>query len=570
MKAPFAWVVLFAVAGSAHPQVASLQGRPLFVPDEVLVEWKEGTSSPARTRALASIGESLPLKRRDLVRVKLQPGLDVTASVERLRANGSVRRAQPNFYYYALACGPPTDQHYAVPLTILGSPVTQSWPFLKIKAPQAWDLFTCGVSGPGSASVTVAVLDSGVTRDQPDLRAVPLIGYNAITDTADSAGVTASADDFAHGTYVAGIIAAQWGAANPEPASCNNGITSGIASVAPGITLMPIKVLDNKGSGKTSDIIAGADFAVAHGARILNFSLGSPGFAGLDEMQQDALDRALAANCVIVAAAGNEIGAGVDYPAAYPPVVAVGATDRGDNVAYYSNIGPGLDLVAPGGQGTGSWRPDLDILSSFLCPLSAAAIAEGGFSAMPGDGNFGSAAGTSASAPFVSGAAALVWSMYPALTNTQVVERIVNNADSLNGGQGWDARTGYGRLNLYRALLPAPTQTPEITAYLKTFNSPNPFYLDVDKTTNITLAIGQAQAVELLILDAAGEVVLRKNFAPGELNNNPSNPQFKSFYVPWDGLNGIGQKVKTGVYFYSVKSGEQTGRNKIVVIQGSK
>jgi hypothetical protein len=74
----------------------------------------------------------------------------------------------------------------------------------------------------------------------------------------------------------------------------------------------------------------------------------------------------------------------------------------------------------------------------------------------------------------------------------------------------------------------------------------------------------------LTIYDASGETVLNKDYAPSDLNDNPSTPQFKSYYVAWDGKNGAGQKVKTGVYFYSVKVGGSTGHNKIVVIQGGR
>jgi subtilisin family serine protease len=227
-------------------------------------------------------------------------------------------------------------------------------------------------------------------------------------------------------------------------------------------------------------------------------------------------------------------------------------------------------LVAPGGGGTGSYNPNSDIFSSFLCPLSPGAISEGGFFPQSTDSNFGTAAGTSAATPFVSGAAALIWSFYPNLTNTQVAQAIVNNTDSLNGNLGWNAQTGYGRLNVYQALLNAGNGGSQVTSYLSTFNSPNPFYTSVTGTTNITIAITQAAPVELTIYDSSGEAVFYKNYDPGQLNNNPSNPQFKSFFIPWDGKNGLGQPVVTGIYFYTVKVNGQVGRNKIALIQGGK
>jgi subtilisin family serine protease len=210
------------------------------------------------------------------------------------------------------------------------------------------------------------------------------------------------------------------------------------------------------------------------------------------------------------------------------------------------------------------------IFSAFLCPLPALVVSEGGFEPLSTDTNFGVAAGTSAAAPFVAGAAALIRSVYPSLTHTQVEQAILENTDSLNGNQGWDAKTGYGRLNVYKALLNAGSGPAPVIPYLKTFNSPNPFYVDVEATTDITLAISQAAPVDLSIYDSAGELVFKKSFGATDLNQNAARPQFRSFYISWDGKNGNGQVVKTGIYFYFVTIGGQTGHNKIALIRGSK
>jgi subtilisin family serine protease len=557
--------------GTAFGEVRNLKGKKVYVPGEILVRLKEKASFDHRSRALASLGAAKVLHRPDFFKIKLRGDQDVLQAVVQMQKDPAVLSAQPNFCYYALACPAPTDSYYVT----AGS----NWSYVKVAAPAAWLQFSA--CPPGSSSVTVAVLDSGISRNHPDLLNVPLVGFNAIgavnqedvtcdysaygPSFTDSVGVTASMDDFGHGTFVAGIIAGQWSASNAESCGPGPGSTTGMAGVAPGITLLAVKVLDCTGFGTTDSIVAGTDFAVANGAKVLNFSLGSPGIGGMDPAEKLSLDLALAAGCVIVASAGNESGAPVDFPAAYPPVIAVGATDPNDQVTYYSNQGVGLDLVAPGGAVAPSFDPAQDILSAFLCPRSGPAT-EFDAGADPADNNFGSAAGTSASAPFVSAAAALVFSMNPTLTNVQVAQRIINNTDSLNGNRGWDAATGYGRLNINRALSNA---SPDLTTYLKTFNSPNPFRVDVDDKTNITLALTSAQPVELTIYDTSGEVVFHKNYTAAELNSDNSNPQFKSFYVTWNGLNGNLQKVKTGVYFYTVKVAGQVGRNKIVVFQGS-
>ena len=587
-----------ALAVSVSPpqvwaKVASLEGKEPYVRGEILVRFKDNTSSGDRAKAMAAVGNPLALNHPALFKVKLNAGVDVLDAVRQMKGNASVQYAQPNYRYYALGtCTLPTD--YVVgsgPSTIIAA---QQWPFLKIQMDKAVTLFSAWPScPPGSSSVTVAVLDSGISRKNPDLGGVPAIGYNAIcavqeqdsscscaSPVTDFGGTYASDDDFGHGTYVAGIIGAEWnnGSGNLETVCSGGTYTTGFAGIAPGCTLMAVKVLDCTGAGTSDSIVAGTNYAVAHGARILNFSLGSPSVGGLDPAEQEAMDNALANNCVIIAASGNESSNGhlapVDYPAAYPPVISVGATDANDNLAFYSNGGANLKMVAPGGYGEGAlgngFQPGADVFSDLLCPASAAAVSEGGFVTMPGDSNFGTAAGTSAAAPFVSGTAALILSVYPNLTNTQVAQAIVNNTDSLNGNGGWNPQTGYGRLNVYRALIGSGNGSGQVTTYLDTFNSPNPFYTKTNGSTNITIAIAQPAPVELTICDASGELVFHRNYDAGQLNNNPSNPQFKSYYVSWDGHNGAGQPVVTGIYFYSVKVNGQVGHNKIAVIQGSK
>ena len=133
------------------------------------------------------------------------------------------------------------------------------------------------------------------------------------------------------------------------------------------------------------------------------------------------------------------------------------------------------------------------------------------------------ASGTSAATPFVSATAALLLVLNPNLTNTQVAQQIINNTDSLNGNAGWDKYTGYGRLNVYKTLSNA-IGSSQLTNYVKTFNSPNPFYVDVDGYTNITLVSTQPEPADLTIYDTAGELVLHKAYDASQLNNNPSNP----------------------------------------------
>jgi len=470
------WMALACLSQPAEADVLRLRGRETYVSGQMLVRFKEGASSRERDKVLGALGRSVALPHANLYKVFLLPGQDVRGAVVKVSGDPAVQYAQPNYRYYAFGCSTPTDPFYTTP---------ENWPFTKIQAPAGWALFSS--CPPGSASVTVAVLDSGVSRNNPDLKNVPLVGYNAVCATdsqnlscpcggpvSDSAGVTASMDDYGHGTYVAGIINASWNTSDAEAASSykplcdSSGATTpyggsptvGFAGLAPGATLLAVKILDCTGAGSTDSIVTGTDFAVAMGARVLNFSLGSSPDGGIDPAEKESLDNALANNCVIVAASGNDsnISGGnqqaVDFPAAYPPVIAVGASDQNDHVADYSNGGVNLDIVAPGGTAdafTGNAITDsaFKIFSTFLSPLPPVAVGsptECGFEPLqppaPTDPNFGVAAGTSASTPFVSGAAALVLSLYPSLSYSQVAQRLIDNADSLNGNKGWDAKTG--------------------------------------------------------------------------------------------------------------------------------
>ena len=201
------------------------------------------------------------------------------------------------------------------------------WNIRRLKAPQAW----AKTQGSG---VLVAIIDTGVDCAHPDLKC----------NLADGANMTNSStppiDDNGHGTHVAGIIAGQ-------------GKDGGVFGVAPQVTIIPVKVLNADGSGNLSDVVSGIYWAMTHGARVINMSLGAPTSATALEQ---AVHKAYQAGVVIVAASGNDGenasrsgGAStVDYPGAYPWVIAVAASDRSDHIAPFSSFGPAVDITAPG------------------------------------------------------------------------------------------------------------------------------------------------------------------------------------------------------------------------------
>ncbi|MFO0643115.1 MAG: S8 family peptidase [Polyangiaceae bacterium] len=201
------------------------------------------------------------------------------------------------------------------------------WHMSRVGAERAWEV-SCG------SGVTVAVIDTGVAcydeagftkgTDLAGTRCVP--GYNYVEKNERAA------DDHGHGTHVAGTIAQ----------TTNNGL--GVAGLAYCARIMPVKVLSAGGFGTTADVAEGIRFAADHGAQVLNLSLGGP---IKSKILEDAVNHARAKGALVVAAAGNS-GKSVGYPAAYPGVLAVSATDRNDKIAWFSSRGSEVGIGAPG------------------------------------------------------------------------------------------------------------------------------------------------------------------------------------------------------------------------------
>jgi len=237
----------------------------------------------------------------------------------------------------------PTDPFYGA-----------QWALPAVGAPAAWD-YTWG-----SSDVTVAVIDTGVDLDHPDLVNRVLGGG---WDFIDNDAVPDDVDG--HGTAVAGIIAAQ-----------QDNRAFGVG-VAPGVRVLPVRVLDENGDGTTFDVAQAVRYATDHGADVINLSLGGTDF---DNELSLALNYAFDNDVVVVAASGNTNPASpqVQYPAREPGVIAVGAQDQTLAVASFSNRGPELDLVAPGvlifstviGGQSGFWSG-----TSMACPMVAGTVA---------------------------------------------------------------------------------------------------------------------------------------------------------------------------------------------------
>ena len=305
---------------------------------------------------------------------------------------------------------------------------SQQWGLTRIQADRAWPVAT-------GSGVTIAIVDTGVDLTHPDL-VDKIVSLPDADFVAPKGGDTNGAqDEDGHGTHVAGIAAA----------TTNNGI--GVAGVAPGASILPVRVLVGDEGGSTSRIAAGIRYAADKGAQVINMSVSynAPGhvdsITGSMRPVHEAVSYALSKGAVVVASAGNDSLPVCAEPAAVSGVVCVGALDRSDRPAYYTNFDSRRSksyLVAPGGDQALTCAND--ILSTYLRGAARSCSSMDGYENM---------AGTSMAAPFVSGVAALLASK--GLTNTAIVQCLMSTTDDL-GPPGRDPVFGFGRVNALKAV----------------------------------------------------------------------------------------------------------------------
>ncbi|MBN9655013.1 cell wall-binding repeat-containing protein [Halobacillus sp. GSS1] len=267
----------------------------------------------------------------------------------------------------------------------------------KIDMEKAWEITQ------GASQVKVAVIDSGITPSHEDLTSRLTDGLDVITSGS------VRSDEVGHGTHVTGIIAA-------------NANTKGVIGVSPKIKVEPIKAGTTEGMSTTA-IIRGVQHAIDEEVDVINMSFG--GYTP-DPLLQDVLWQAYQEGIVLVAASGNDGTSAFSFPAGYPWVIAVGATDTtrsSTTAAAFSNYGPHIDVAAPG----------VDIVSTDHF------------------GGYGSGDGTSFAAPIVSGLAALLKSKYPEWNPDQVEFALQNGAEQLYGQES-HPYVGFGQVNGYQSL----------------------------------------------------------------------------------------------------------------------
>lgn len=253
--------------------------------------------------------------------------------------------------------------------------------------------------------VVVAVLDTGVRADHPDLRDAVLPGF----DTAPTYAGDGRTDNDGHGTSMAGLIAGR-----------GHDGSNGVVGIAPDAKILPVKIPLGTLASETETNTA-IKWATDHGARVMNLSFGSEGSSRF----RSAIAEAQAADVVMVAGSGNLPDDGKHFPGAYPEVLTVGAVDRDGKVASFSRTGPQVDLVAPGVDITSPYRDS--------------------------SGGYFTGFGTSQSTAIVSGAAALVRAKFPNLSAAEVIHRLTASAID-KGPPGRDDQYGYGVVNIVGAL----------------------------------------------------------------------------------------------------------------------
>ncbi|WMW21769.1 S8 family serine peptidase [Methanolobus mangrovi] len=398
----------------AIPDVAY---EELYVPGEILVKFNPGVSeakiSDMNSKNGAAVTYTSPYAGFKIL--KIPKTKSVEEMVEIYSKNPNVEYASAN--YIAHAAMVPNDEYYYL-----------QWNFNStygINVTEAWNIST-------GKDVIVAVLDTGVAQNAPDLANTNFTyGWDFVNGDDDPT------DDNSHGTHVTGTIAQ----------STNNNI--GVAGVAYNCTIMPVKILNKRGSGTLGQIVDGIYYATNNFADVISMSLGfTPGIDpdGVNGILDNALDNAHNNGVTIVAAAGNDETGIVSYPAADENCIAVGATGYNGDLAYYSNWGTAIDVMAPGGE----------LYRTLDNQIVGYGILQNTFDRKPTAFDYYLYQGTSMATPHVSGVAALL--IANGVTGPDNVRAAIENtaqdiytASNVDGSQ-WDIYSGYGIVDAYAAL----------------------------------------------------------------------------------------------------------------------
>jgi serine protease len=450
---PLGFAIVLALSACHPASLSPSQMEPWFgeKPDgpnlsldsgrDLIVRLKPGIQSEQVATLVGSLATASLSETSGILRLRLAQGRSLVSSIETLKQSGLVVYAEANQAFSLPASTPdfgltqtrdaPDDPYY-----------DRQWNFPQARIDQAW------TRAKGNPAITIAVIDSGVDPNHPDLvdSLEPLEdvyreekGEDIYRQNARSSSLNFDGrDGNGHGTHVAGIIAA----------TLNNGI--GVAGVAGGgVRILPIKATDYAGRTDAATLTAAFQRAIDRGANVINISIGGPAeksTRALSDMVQLAMLRGIS----VVAASGNDSQRqrgnteALSVPAAYTGVIAVGAHTEFGQVAHYSNGGPELDLVAPGGGGQDPLlKQGRQIWSTWpVYPTVGSSFQSS---------SYAWTSGTSMACPHVSGVIALMLALEPKLSPAQIRSRLIATADDI-GPAGFDEASGYGQLNAYRAL----------------------------------------------------------------------------------------------------------------------
>ncbi|TLM73242.1 S8 family serine peptidase [Pseudarthrobacter sp. NamB4] len=385
------------VAGNAAPD-------PSHVVGQIMVKFRDAGAAPNVLRQHGlSEGPSIGSTGAHLIKV---PAGKEVQLIDALGRNPAVEYAEPDHVVTAASDDEYFPRQYALQntgqsftntegtLTVAGGKADAD-----VDAVEAWSATT-------GAGVKVAVLDSGVANDNPDI--FPKVAAHANFTNGETGD-----DNYGHGTHVSGIVAA----------TANN--TRGVAGTCPGCIILDGKVLNDSGVGSSSGVADAINWAMDNGAKVINISLGVRASRTLETAVNNAWNK----GAVLVAAAGNGGNQTKIYPGAYPNVIAVGATDNNDAKASFSTYGAGwVDVAAPGANVYSTFPNHTFVLGTQNKRSQGYDV-----------GN-----GTSMSSAMVAATAALVWSTNPAATSTSVRAKVESTAEKINGQQTYWA---HGRVN---------------------------------------------------------------------------------------------------------------------------
>lgn len=424
-------------------QLLSASGMSGYASNEILVRFKANAPALVGSQILSgtTIGPAIGLVP-GLRAVSLSSGVSVSQALAAYGANANVLYAQPDYLVHSAAL--PNDSYFgSYQNNLFNTGQNGGTPGDDINVAPAWNVTT------GNHNIIVATIDSGIDYNNPDLAANVWTNPNVAADAStypngiygwnfvsNSPNVM---DDFGHGTHVAGIIGAVG----------NNG--TGVAGVAWNVQIMALKMLDSTGSGSTANAVLAMNYAVSHGAKIINMSWNGGPYS---QAFYDAIQNAGAQGVLVVCSAGNggtNNDSTLSYPASYnlPNMISVAATDASNNMASFTNFGSTVSLTAPG----------VNILSTYT-------------------GNqYVFASGTSMAAPEVAGAAVLLWSADPSLTVAEVKQRLLGGTTYI-GNVGNNASM--------------PTQT---NGLLNVGNSIKPDLTWQNLTAPASLQVGQSFAL---------------------------------------------------------------------------